>query len=263
MVVTDRSARASAAIKRLPPFPAIGARVVELLASELTSFYDVAELLETDAALTAEVLRLANSPLTSVRSEISNVVQGIAILGSRRVAALIMTLSLSKLMRRAGGSEALRRLWRHNLACALAARSLAEIQHRDSTQAYYAGLFHDVGRLALLAQQPSLYDQALLSGDDIDEMERRHFGIDHCEAGAWVIEQWKLPEAFVEVALRHHNPGQDCSDLTLMVSLASQIADRLGFSLIPVEGPAELGPADEVGFSIALAVNSLEAEFGI
>lgn len=263
MVVTDRSVRASAALERLPPFPAIGARVAELLANELTSFYDVADILETDAALSAEVLRLANSPLTGVRYEITSVMQAIAVLGSRRIAALIVTLSLSKLVRRAGESEALRRLWRHNLACALAARRFAELQSRDSTQAYYAGLFHDIGRLALLAQQPSLYDQALLSGDDIDEMERRHFGIDHCEAGAWVIEQWKLPEAFIEVVLRHPNPGRDCSDLTLMVSLACQVADRLGFSLVPVEGAAELGPADEVGFSIALAVNSLEAEFGV
>ena len=255
--------RVSAALTTLPPFPAIAARVAELLESELTSFYDVAELLEIDAALSAEVLRLANSALIGVRYEITSVMQALAVLGSRRVATLIMTLSLSKLVGKLGKSEAMRRLWRHNLACALAARHLAELQHRDPNEAYYAGLFHDVGRLALFAQEPGLYDQALRNGDDIDEMERHHFGVDHHEASAWVMEQWKLPESFVDVALHHHDPGPDASHLTLIVNLACQIANRLGFSFAPVNGAAESGTADEVGFSIALAVNSLDSELSL
>jgi len=63
--------------------------------------------------------------------------------------------------------------------------------------------------------------------------------------------------------LDHHHPGKDASDLTLLVALACQTADRLGFSLLRVSGDAELGPTDEIGFSIALAVNQLETEYGI
>ncbi len=263
MVLTDTSVRASAALKCLPPFPMVATRVAEALANPLTSFYDVAELLETDAALSAEVLRLANSALVGVRYEITNIMQALAILGSRRVATLIMTLTLSKLIGSAGKSDAMRRLWRHNLACALAARQLADLQHRDSIEAYYAGLFHEVGRLALLAQKPDIYDDAPEPGTDIAVMERRHFGVDHCEASAWVIEQWKLPRAFVEVALHHKNPMRNASHLTLIVNLGCHIADRLGFTVMPVEGPAEFGPTDEIGFSIALAVNSLTSELGI
>lgn len=263
MVVTETSARASAALKRLPPFPAVAGRVAQLLGSELTSFYDVAELLETDAALSAEVLRLANSPLFGVRYEISNVMQALAVLGSRRVATLIMTLMVSRLMGRAGRSEAVRRLWRHNLACALAARHFAEMQYRDSIEAYHAGLFHEIGRLALFAQDPKFYDQAVSCGKDLDEMERRHFGVDHREAGAWVIEQWKLPKSFIEVVLDYHNPKPDSSDLTLIVNLACQVAERLGFSVASSERVEELDPADDIGVSIALAVNSLQSEFGL
>ena len=263
MVTTDRSLRASVALKNLPPLPVIAARVSELLANEPTSFQDVAELLETDAALSAEVLRLANSPLIGVRYGVTNIVQALGILGSRRVETLIMTLALSKLLRRAGKSEAMRRLWRHNFACALAARHLAEDLHRDASQAYYAGLFHDIGRLALFLQQPALYDQTLASGADVDEMEHQFFGVDHCEAGAWVVEKWRLPKDFIEVALHHHNPPADASELTHLVCDACQIADHLGFSFGLVQGEGELGPTDEIGFSIALAVNSLETEFGL
>ena len=220
-------------------------------------------MLETDAALSAEILRLANSPLTGVRYTVSSTLQALALLGSRRVATLIMTLSLSKLLRRAGKSEAMRRLWRHNLACALAARHLADACRRDSSQAYYAGLFHEIGRLALLVQDPAAYDQALKSGADIDEMERCHFGVDRRAASAWVVEKWKLPKEFVQVVLDHPNPGPDATELTILVHEACQIADRLGYSLNPVSGTTELGPADELGYSIALALNSLESDFGM
>jgi HD-like signal output (HDOD) protein len=263
VVITDRSVQTPPVLKSLPPFPAVAAKVAELLENDLTSFYDVAELLESDAALSAEVLRLANSPLIGIRYEITNVMQALAILGSRRIATLIMTLSVSKLAGRAANSDMMRRLWRHNLACALAARHLAELQHRDSIEAYYAGLFHEVGRLAMLSQHPEIYDQAVKAGDDIDEIEYRHFGLGHCEAGAWVIKEWKLPPAFIEVVLHHRNPAPDASHLTLIVNLACQIADRLGFSVVPVQDRAESEPTDEIGIAIALAVNSLTSEFGV
>jgi putative nucleotidyltransferase with HDIG domain len=263
MVSTDRSQRASVALKNLPPLPIVAAKVSELLDSEPTSFQEVAELLESDAALSAEVLRLANSPLMSVRYGVGTVLQALAILGSRRVATLVMTLAFSKILKRAGKTQAMRRLWRHNLATALAARRLAEELRRDASQAYYAGLFHDIGRLALLLQQPALYDQALAARADVDEMERQNFGLDHCEAGVWVVEKWKLPEDFMEVALDHHHPKEGASELTVLVHEACAMADRLGFSFLPVESGEELGPADETGFAIALAVNSLESELGI
>jgi putative nucleotidyltransferase with HDIG domain len=263
VLTAERGLRASIALKNLPPFPLVAAKVADLLTNELSSFETVAETLKTDAALCAEVLKLANSPLVSVRYNVTNVTQALALLGSRRVVTLIMTLGLSKLIKRTRSSEAMRRLWRHNLACALAARHLAELSRTDSNQAYYAGLFHDIGRLALLAQKPALYDQAIERGEDIDEMERRNFGIDHTEAGVWVVDKWKLPKAFTEVVLEHHHPPKDASDLTLLVCLACQTADRLGFSLMRVSGDGELGPTDEIGFSIALAVNQLETEYGI
>lgn len=261
MLITDRSLQASAALKNLPSFPYVLAKVVDLLADDASSIRTIADTLKTDAALSAEVLRLVNSPVMSLRCNVTNVVQALALLGARRVTALLMTLGLSKFVARAGKSEAMRRLWRHNLACALAARHLAA-SDGDPSEAYYAGLFHDVGRLALLVQEPAFYDQALRNDGSIDELERSHFGVDHCEAGAWVIEKWKLPKAFVEVALCHHRPKPNATKLTVLVHNACDIADSLGFGLVPVNsGTNEFGPADELGFSIALAINAWECEY--
>jgi HD-like signal output (HDOD) protein len=263
VAASDTSFRIAAALRNLPPLPQVAAQVAALLKKEPTSFRLIAETLKTDAALTAEVLRLSNSPLIEVRYHVTSVMQALVLLGSRRITNLIMTLTLSKLVRRAGGSEAMLRLWRHNLACALAAKQMTK-SCEGTSDAYYAGLFHDIGRLALFVEEPAPYDQALREGRDVDEMELSHFGLDHREVGRWVIEKWKLPKAFVPVVLNHHNPGPEDGELTVLVHEACRIANRLGFSFLPVEGAeGELGPADELGFSIALVINSLECEFGI
>ena len=262
VLVSDRASRASAALKNLPPFPQVATKVAGLLASDPTAFRKIADTLETDAALSAEVLRLANSPMMAVRYRVTSVVQALSFLGAQRLTNLVMTLGLSRFLRRAGKSEAMRRLWRHNLACALASRHLAEADSLDPTEAYFAGLFHEVGRLALLVQDPARYDQALAQGENLEEMERGRFGIDFSEAGAWVIEKWRLPNSLVEVVLEHHNPGEQASRMTLLVHSACEIADQLGFSLMPVAGaPEELGPTSELGFSIALAINAWECEY--
>lgn len=260
--VTDTSSRAVAALRNLPPFPYVAMKVAELLRKEPSSFRLIADTLKTDAALSAEVLRLANSPLFETRYNVTSVLQALALLGAARVSNLIMTLTLSKLLKSAGQSDSIRRLWRHNLACALAAKEMAE-SCELMDEAYYAGLFHDIGRLALFVQEPALYDRALLKGQDMDEMELALFGVSHREVGAGVIEKWKLPQAFLEVVLHHHNPKPGGAKLTLLVHNACDVANRLGFSFLPVEGSdGELGPANELGYSIALVINSLECEYG-
>ncbi len=262
VLASDRALRASAVLKNLPPFPQVAAKTASLLATDPTAFRKIAETLETDAALSAEVLRLANSPMMAVRYRVTSVVQALSFLGAQRLTNLVMTLGLSRFLRRAGKSETMRRMWRHNLACALASRHLAEADSLDPTEAYFAGLFHEVGRLALLVQDPARYDQALERGENVEEMERSLFGIDHSDAGTWVVEKWKLPKALVEVVREHHNPGEQASRMTLLVHSACQIADQLGFSLMPV-APAtgELGPTSDLGFSIALAINAWECEY--
>ncbi len=169
--------------------------------------------------------------------------QALALLGAARVSNLIMTLTLSKLLGGASRSEAMRRLWRHNLACALAAEQMTE-NPEEIDEVYYAGLFHDVGRLALFVQEPALYDQALSEGQDVDALELAMFGVDHREVGSWVIEKWKLPQEFIPVVMHHHSPGAGDSNLTLVVHRAYDVANHLGFSFLPMENvDVELGPA--------------------
>lgn len=256
--------QAASALKNLPPFPPVASKVIRMLSSDFVSFQAVGDVLKTDAALSAEVLRLANSPLISTsRYQVTSILQALNLLGVKRLAGLVMTLALSKLLKRAGNTSMLRRSWRHNLACGLAAGEFAKSFGKEPDEAYNAGLFHDLGRLAFLVVEPALCDQWISGDGDLRELERSHFGIDHCEAGAWVIEHWNLPRLFAEVALYHHEPDPNC-ELSLLVNGACAVANRLGFSVRPLR-PEELEgrPSDPLGESVARLLEGLEAEYGL
>jgi putative nucleotidyltransferase with HDIG domain len=258
----NASATVAASLRNLPPFPPVAAKALALLASESVVYREVADTLKADAALSAEVLRLANSALFGATNLISTIPHAISFLGTRRITSLLVTLGVSKLIRRASGKGFMRRAWHHNLACALVAKEFARSFGSDADEGYNAGLFHDIGRLALLALHPALYDQPAANDAALLGIERARFGIDHCEAGAWVIEHWKLPIAFVDVALNHHAPKPEGGELTMLVHAACVVADRLGFS-VTTSHSDEPDPGDKLGLFITETIQTLESEYGI
>lgn len=258
------SERVAAALEHLPPFPPVAARAIELLSSESVVFKEVADTLKTDAALSAEVLRMANSSLLGARSRLTTIPHALSYLGAKRVTGLLFTLSMSKFLTRCGRKESIRRSWHHSLACAIAAKKFAQSFGRNADEGYNAGLFHDIGRLALLALHPALYDQLISNDASLQEIERAHFGVDHCETGAWVIEHWKLPTAFIDVALNHHAPRPEGGELTMLVHAACVVADGLGFAITRARpGQTETDPSDALGLLITETIRAWESEFGI
>src|SRR5712692_9054075 len=131
----DTSERAALTLKNLPAFPPVAGKVITLLGSESFSFKEVADTLKTDAALSGEVLRLANSALVGARHAVSTIPQALPLLGAKRLTGLLLTLGVSEFLKRAGPSDSIHRSWHHNLASALAARELAQFFNRDPDEA--------------------------------------------------------------------------------------------------------------------------------
>ena len=214
-----------------------------LTATENVPLSEVQEVLRTDAAFAADVLRLANSPLVGMRGEISSILQAVMMLGLERIKALATTLSLRAFLIGGDPSGFLRQGWRHNLAAAIVCQRLARFVHMDSDTCYTAGLLHDIGRLAFLRACPDKYALALAQTADSDgdllQCEKSMFGIDHCEAGASILAQWGFPQELRDVALLHHRrPQPGATGLLPVVYAGWRIADLLGFAMMnePVRG---------------------------
>ena len=224
------------ALQRLPVFPAVASRLVTMVSQEDASFRKVADLIGRDTGLTADLMRMANSPLIGLRFEIRSVLHAISVLGVNRVKTLAMTIALRNFALPAAGSEVFKECWRHSLACAFSCEELAVACSRDKDEAYTAGLMHDIGRLALLAAYPQEYSamvrQAREQRKDLLEAERDTFEVDHCFAGGKLMREWKFPPEVCEAAQTHHLPP----DLTRfgisqLVHAGCQMADMLGFQM--------------------------------
>ena len=234
---------------------------MQLLSKEGVSFVEVARVLNTDAALAAEVLRMANSPLGG-RYHCNTVMQAISMLGATRVSGLVLTLTMSKLLRRAAGSAIVRRCWRHNLACAIAGKEFVCSFDVDPDHAYTAALMHDIGRLALAVNAPDQYEAIAEEPGDVFAAERAAFGIDHRAAGAWIARSWFLPEFVVEAAERHHESQGLQSPIITIVQLACSTAAHLGYAVVnrPLEGEEPVVDEDLVE-RIAVTINAIECEY--
>jgi len=224
-------------LSRIPAFPPVVLRVLDLLSNEQTEMAVLVREIASEATLSAQVLRLANSPLFGLTAQVDTVHQAVVTLGFSRVQSLVMAVATSNYMKGAMRTEALKKCWRHTVASAVLCRELARSAGMDPDRAYSLGLLHDIGRLGLLVAYPDAYEDVLQAADrdavSLLDLEKKRFGVDHCEAGRQLVEQWKLPQEFWVVAGRHHDPPSGAPlDFLTVAHAACRLADSFGYAVL-------------------------------
>jgi HD-like signal output (HDOD) protein len=195
----------------------------------------VSLLIEGDPAFAAEILFLANSSLFGFQSRMHVLHHAIAILGLDRVKTLAVTVAMRGFL--GNRSPLVHQCWRHSAACALVCEQISSWYDFSAQRAYTVGIMHDIGRLGLLKSYPQ--ESALVLGGDYQEArevldaECKALGVDHGCAGAWLIDNWGLPEAFSEVCEHHHDaPRRNDSAILRLVRAACGIAEAIGFPAV-------------------------------
>lgn len=278
----DQQKAAEQLLRRLPSLPTVSARLLGMMGRADVNLKEVSNLIISDAALTGEILHMANSAMFGVRSEVRSILQALAVLGTEKVKGLACTVALRSYLGNALQIPALKRCWRHNLATAVVTSELAEWARQDSGEAYTAGILHDIGRLGLIAVDPAKYltmlDAAVGVSGCLCDHERAVYGLDHAFAGEWLARSWGLPEFICSAIRAHHRPQTARYDeIGGLINYGCRISDVLGFSAIeglqieddPLEEFLGLIPAAqrermninprELQILIASRVNALEA----
>ncbi len=219
----------------LPALPEVAARVLELVRNPKTRVQDLETAISRDQALTAKVLRIANSAFYGVRGTISTLSRAIVVLGFNTLRSVVMASSAKGLYRTKNSCFKDKILWEHSLAVALAARSLAvHCQYGAREEAFVGGLLHDIGKVILDRSLREPYQEVLErvynDGQSFVEAETEVLGFDHTEVGALVVARWGLAPALQEAVRLHHQPMSAETDPTLcaIVSLANSLCVKLG-----------------------------------
>jgi len=126
-------------------------------------------------------------------------------------------------------------LWRHSLSTAIAARELVpySVTPTSPCTAFTAGILHDIGKTIISEFMTGVVTESAetLENYDFLKIEREKLGTDHCEVGAQLLSDWKLPQLLVDVVRSHHTPSlvvEEHRQLTYITHLADFIAVSLG-----------------------------------
>jgi HD-like signal output (HDOD) protein len=256
---------------QLPPYPSIVAEVERELAKPDPSPTKVGTILAEDPALSAAILRLANSAFQAARGETTNVAQAVVRLGLRHTRRMVMTAALVQRwpVHRAVNQ---RSFWNHSVSVALTASEFdklagVSIPAEVLEASFTAGILHDLGALVLARAFPEQYawlsEIAIAEGRGIAPLELDRWGVDHGEVGGIVACRWELPDSLREAVAFHHQPWQARSEHRLLTQLV-HVADFLCSSVSPsrtedkIQGDLDVASWNALGLSVEQGASLFE-----
>lgn len=178
----------------------------------LCSSRDLERVLETDQALVAQLLKIANSAFYALEGRTTTVSRAVTVIGHEKLQSLLLQMMLAGAVRRLSARHPEgKRLVAVSIAAAAACHAIAQyVPGQNKEELLVAGLLHNVGELVLLTAFPSEYHAARRLAATMSERsaQRAIFGVDAQLAGRWLLEAWGLPLLFAESTLYWDDPMQ-------------------------------------------------------
>ncbi|SEA67788.1 HD-like signal output (HDOD) domain, no enzymatic activity [Desulfuromusa kysingii] len=259
-------------IKDLPPMPAVAVKVIELLNDPNVNYEKLGAVISSDPAVSARMLKVANSAFYSMKRQIKTLEHAIAIVGERTLRSLVLAASLEGMNKSYGLLEKL--LWEDSIGCAIGCRILArKFASADPEEAFLAGLFRHLGKTVMNYSDPNAYrslaEAAYSENISTTELEGRFFPYAHAVVGAAVLDKWNFSRFLVMSTLHHEDlqislddeeRGEELLRLTATVNLAGHICRKLGIG--QRQPDEELNLANCHGAK-ALGLNTDEVELAL
>jgi putative nucleotidyltransferase with HDIG domain len=232
-----------AEITQLPVQPGAAMRLLWMLEDPRTSAADLGRLIESDPALSTQVIRLANTAFYGLTGKVSSAWRAVTVLGLATVRALATTAAFDLFSEK--GRSVPDDFWTHSVTTAAAASSIARRLGLQANDAFSAGLLHDIGTALVFRRAPRRYDTVLerIKADEsltLVQAEFEEFGTTHAEVGAKALIVMKFPQELSEaIGVHHSNPAE--------------VESQLGRLLIA---------ADAIGIEVDGVVNETNVEVG-
>ncbi|HPF70736.1 MAG TPA: HDOD domain-containing protein [Candidatus Krumholzibacteria bacterium] len=252
-------------ISGIESMPAAVSRIASMLDDPDADATAFARVLELDARLTADVLRLANSAWSQPTQPILTVRDAVMRIGAAVVLKMAVGSRTAQSLSRPSDGYDLGEgeLWRHSVAAALAAERMgAYTKVAVPGAAFTAALLHDIGKVPLtrrLGRDGLRELWTLIESTDLTplEAERRLLGTDHAEAGESIAREWGLPDALATAIGAHHDPDAAPTTVGDAVHVGNLVAKFVGVGL-GSDGMA-INMSDAAAHRLGLSSDKLEA----
>lgn len=217
-------------LDHLPPLSPLVPQLLELDCEDDDAEARLLKIVESDPALGARLLSVANSAACAAPGvRYATIVSAVRRIGLRKGIHLATSLLFVRSMGRGLPVGLAQALWLHALALAFAAQELARLKRfPEPNAAYFLGLVHDLGYMAMEILRPGVLQQVVagaLEGNITQEQaELRLFGMEHPELSARLLEHWKLPADLVTPLRDHHVPDVTPGSMAAVLFGAEKIA---------------------------------------
>ena len=208
-------------IQQIPAMPEIWHQVQAILQQAGSSASDLSQCIAQDPVLTAQILKVCNSPAYSAmgNAEVVNLPLAIARLGLDETGTIVLRSMAPELGNSQKSKLEIRHIWFHSQAIALLSRILSESSHRlDRHEATQVGMLHDIGKLVILHLEPvhrlERLTHLISQGTHSLDAEYQVFGYTHVDAGKMLAQRWNLSEHVQNsIAFSHHPTASKISSL--------------------------------------------------
>lgn len=221
----------------IPSIPLVLIKIIQTLDDDSSSAKELEQLILHDPALSARILRLANSAFYSFRARVKTISHAISLLGINLVTSLAIGANIFDSFTRGARSEAalIGKLWTHSCGVGVLVKEIWRFRgqkEKEGEFAFLCGLLHDLGKVVLFRAYPDNYSRIFAVGKSladpaISAYENESYGADHAVVGEMLAKQWGFPQELVSVIRRHHDPLAAETPMINAVMLADFLAKEL------------------------------------
>lgn len=235
----------------LPMLPASAVQVMQLGQDPNSSAADYLKVIQTDPSLASAIVKTSNSVLfarslllSGSKSDDFSLDDAIVRLGVNEIEKLALLHSFNaKLFRIPGHGELVQSVIQHGVAVSFAAQAVADETEINPTEAFLAGLFHDVGKLVLLQTISEV--QQKLKWIAPTELVDSSFDAFHTVVGGLLCDAWELPEVITNAVRAHHSPEAAAQEtIAQAVYLGNRMAHAIQESLPGDAPPSQTSTED-------------------
>lgn len=228
-------------IGKLPSIPTVYAKLQKAIAAPDAEISDIANIIEQDIAMSAKVLQLVNSAFFGLFTKVDSPGRAVKLLGLETIKILVLGVEIFSKVEIPKDIFQTDVLWKHCLLVGKVAKNIAAKETEDKDQisnAFLAGILHDIGKLVLVSHMPELYRQAITLARERDiplqEAEIEIFGARHGDVGSYLIGLWGFTSPIIE-AISFQSRIDKYPATTFTPALAVHIANALYYRHRPEE----------------------------
>ena len=221
-------------IDLLPPIPQVMSELLQALGDKDIELRALANIISKDPLMSMNILKVSNSAFYRLPNKVATVEHAVKLLGIKEITGICIACGAYQSLKPPSNVETfdLVEFWRHSMATGVVSRRLCqELEILDHNVLYFIGLLHDVGKVVLDRFAHDIYRIVVQTAREenitIFDAEKRLIGESHDTVGGWLMEKWRLPWTFIDVAQYHHNVNaapDENKAATAIISFADRLA---------------------------------------